>query len=249
MHTARHAGQNGKSFSSYRERPEEGRIKNDLSTVAAFFDFDGTVFRGRSGFVLVKETLKRRRLAFLDYLRLAERALAYLAGSRSQRATIETVAIALRDWPESNAEELGSRLADQYLSHRIYTEARQLLRMHRDLGHRLVFVSAATRYLVVPVAETLGVSDVICTRLQVTHGRLTGRVLHPTCWHRGKLVAVRTFSAQEGIDLARSFYYGDGLEDLPLFEAVGHPRPVNPERALRRLAAQRGWPVSRSPDS
>ena len=37
------------------------------------------------------------------------------------------------------------------------------------------------------------------------------------------------------------------LEELILayvmLEAVGHPHAVNPDRALRRLAAERGWPV------
>jgi phosphoserine phosphatase len=33
------------------------------------------------------------------------------------------------------------------------------------------------------------------------------------------------------------------VTDLPMLELVGHPRVVNPDRALRRIAAQRGWPV------
>jgi len=28
-----------------------------------------------------------------------------------------------------------------------------------------------------------------------------------------------------------------------MLETVGHPRAVNPDRALRRIAQQRGWPV------
>jgi hypothetical protein len=30
---------------------------------------------------------------------------------------------------------------------------------------------------------------------------------------------------------------------LPLLELVGHPHVVNPDRALRRAAQSRGWPV------
>ena len=30
---------------------------------------------------------------------------------------------------------------------------------------------------------------------------------------------------------------------MPLLEAVGHPTAVNPDRALRRIATERGWPV------
>jgi phosphoserine phosphatase len=33
------------------------------------------------------------------------------------------------------------------------------------------------------------------------------------------------------------------VTDLPLLETVGHPHAVNPDRNLRRIAAERGWPV------
>jgi phosphoserine phosphatase len=56
---------------------------------------------------------------------------------------------------------------------------------------------------------------------------------------------VRELAAREGIDLARSTAYSDSHTDLPFLEAVGHPVAVNPDRELRRLAAERGWPVLR----
>ena len=37
--------------------------------------------------------------------------------------------------------------------------------------------------------------------------------------------------------------YSDSITDLPLLEVVGHPTAVNPDRALRRVAEERGWPV------
>ena len=37
--------------------------------------------------------------------------------------------------------------------------------------------------------------------------------------------------------------YSDSITDLPLLEAVGHPTAVNPDRALRRVAEERGWPI------
>ena len=40
-----------------------------------------------------------------------------------------------------------------------------------------------------------------------------------------------------GVPFARA------ADTLALVEAVGHPRAVNPDRALRRIATLRGWPV------
>src|SRR3712207_8354416 len=40
-----------------------------------------------------------------------------------------------------------------------------------------------------------------------------------------------------------TLFRSDSVTDLPMLEAVGHPTAVNPDRGLRRIAADRGWPV------
>ena len=55
--------------------------------------------------------------------------------------------------------------------------------------------------------------------------------------------AIRELAEVEGYDLSRSYAYSDSVTDVPLLEAVGHPFAVNPDRGLRRAAAERGWPV------
>ncbi|MGH7338078.1 MAG: 1-acylglycerol-3-phosphate O-acyltransferase, partial [Myxococcota bacterium] len=37
----------------------------------------------------------------------------------------------------------------------------------------------------------------------------------------------------------------DSIDDLPLLENVGHPRPTNPDRRLAQIAKERRWPVQR----
>ena len=56
---------------------------------------------------------------------------------------------------------------------------------------------------------------------------------------------MREFAAAEGLDLAASWAYSDSHTDLPFLDAVGNPVAVNPDRQLRRIAAERGWPVLR----
>jgi hypothetical protein len=52
---------------------------------------------------------------------------------------------------------------------------------------------------------------------------------------------MRELADEVGIDLAGSFAYTDSDTDLPMLEAVGNPVLVNPDKALRRLAEERGW--------
>jgi phosphoserine phosphatase len=39
----------------------------------------------------------------------------------------------------------------------------------------------------------------------------------------------------------------DSINDLPLLEAVGHPKVVNPDPVLEKIAADRGWTIINLP--
>ena len=123
--------------------------------------------------------------------------------------------------------------------------SRALVRAHQEMGHTVAIVSSATRYQADPLARDMGIEHVLCTELEVENGVFTGRVVHPTCYGEGKASAARELAARLGLDLQQSFFYPDSAEDLPLLEAVGNPRPLNPDRRLASIAAERGWPARR----
>jgi phosphoserine phosphatase len=64
-------------------------------------------------------------------------------------------------------------------------------------------------------------------------------------WAYGEAKAsrVRELASRRGYRLPDCYAYSDSVTDLPMLEAVGHPRAVNPDRALRRIARERQWPV------
>ena len=96
--------------------------------------------------------------------------------------------------------------------------------------------------VVVGPSSILDASGYVVARRQATvSSKITGKVVHPSCYGVGKAIAGRDFAAAHGIDLARSFFYTDSDEDLPLLDIVGRPRPINPSRALQAIAAKRGW--------
>jgi hypothetical protein len=96
--------------------------------------------------------------------------------------------------------------------------------------------------MVGPIGEMLGVDRVVATRMVTVDGRYTGEVEF-YAYGENKAAAMREVAAERGWDLADCFAYSDSVTDLPMLEAVGHPTAVNPDRALRRAATERGWPV------
>jgi HAD superfamily hydrolase (TIGR01490 family) len=122
----------------------------------------------------------------------------------------------------------------------------QVVRAHQERGHTVVVSSSALTIHAEPVARHLGVSNVICNHFEIDdRGALTGGIVAPIVWGARKAAAVELFSANNDIDLQRSYFYADGDEDVFLMRAVGHPRPVNPRSGLAAEAARAGWPVLR----
>jgi putative phosphoserine phosphatase / 1-acylglycerol-3-phosphate O-acyltransferase len=208
------------------------------STVA-FFDMDGTVLAGFTAFVFAQERLKKPGRADLDVAAVAFR---YQLGNADFTELIIASARALGGQSTHDAVALANRLFRSTIAGLIYPESRALMAAHRNRGHRVVLLSAATDLQVGPVASDLGVDTVLCNRLGVDdHGILTGRVVEPIIYGQGKARAATAYAAEHGLALADAFFYSDGAEDLPLLDEVGHPQPLNPDKRLARAARQRGW--------
>jgi putative phosphoserine phosphatase/1-acylglycerol-3-phosphate O-acyltransferase len=138
----------------------------------------------------------------------------------------------------------------------IYPEGERLLREHRERGHVVSIVSGATRFVVKPLAQRLDVKHFLYTRLEVEDGRFTGRVVEPICFEEGKIYWLQQFIEEQGIDLAKSWFY---TEELVLYgldhghAAAGAVRPPGcgeprsapvPDRRASPLAR----PLLRAPD-
>src|SRR5262249_50102258 len=94
------------------------------------------------------------------------------------------------------------------------------------------------------IAEQLGMTGAFGTVAVVDgDGLLTGEVEGDVIRGSAKGEVVRRAAVAHGHTLRFSSAYGDSVRDLPMLEAVGFPQAVNPDRHLRRIAADRGWPV------
>jgi HAD superfamily hydrolase (TIGR01490 family) len=124
----------------------------------------------------------------------------------------------------------------------VFAEAADLIADHKLCGRDVVVVSATGEEIVAPIARALGATHAMATRMVVEDGKYTGDIAF-YCYGEGKAQAIRELAAHEGYPLEHCYAYSDSITDLPMLEAVGHPTVVNPDRALRKESAARGWPV------
>ncbi len=213
--------------------------------IGALFDLDQTLLAGFSATSFVRERFVTGRMSPQELGTTFYGALSFALGRTGFSTLMSATTAAYRGLAESMLEEVGEEVFVKHLAKRIYPESRALVQAHQEAGHTVAIVSSATRYQADPLARDMGIEHVLCTELEVKEGVFTGDVIWPTCYGEGKAIAARNLAARAGLDLSESFFYTDSHEDLPLLEAVGRPRPLNPNRQLAQIAKERQWPVRR----
>ena len=214
------------------------------SRIGAFFDLDGTLVAGFTAVILTQERFRSRDMGVGELISIIAAGLTHQLGRMEFEDLIDKASAALRGRSYSDLLQIGERLFAEKIEKRIYPEMRELVQAHLDRGHTVVLSSSALTIQVEPVARFLGIPNTLTNRFEVDgDGTLTGKVIRPIIWGPGKANAVQEFAAENKIDLARSYFYADGDEDVALMYLVGNPRPTNPGDKMREVARKRGWPV------
>jgi len=213
--------------------------------IAAFFDLDKTVIAKPSTFAFSKPfyqggLLNRRAVLESSY---AQFMLLLQGADHDQIERMRRhLAAMCTGWDVEQVKSIVAEALHEVVPPLVYAEAADLIADHKIRGHDVVIVSASGEELVRPIAAALGADYTAATRLAVEDGKYTGK-LDFYCYGEGKVTAMTEMAADHGYDLARCFAYSDSATDLPMLAAVGHPTAVNPDRALRREATARSWPV------
>lgn len=217
----------------------------DAGHPAAFFDLDKTIIARSSTLAFSKPFRAGGLISRRAVLRSAYAQFVYLAGgaNHDQMERMRQYLSALcAGWDVQQVKEIVAETLYELIDPVVYDEAATLIERHHADGLDVVIVSSSGAEVVEPIGEMLDADHVVATRLVVEDGRYTGEIDY-YAYAENKATAIRELAASEGYDLSRSLAYSDSVTDLPMLEAVGYPHAVNPDRALRREAVSRGWPV------
>ncbi|MDE3025041.1 MAG: HAD-IB family hydrolase [Acidobacteriota bacterium] len=208
---------------------------------AAFFDLDRTLLRRASALALAGTFRERGLISRSQLAKAAGWQLLFVlrgASHEAVRRAAEDGLVLLRGFTPDEMREVVAEAMEPVLKPLVYAEPLHLVEQHRERGEDVYIVSASLQEIVEGIAEELGFDGALGTVCEVVDGTYTGkaiRALHA----ENKAACIRELH----YDLSECTAYSDSHTDLPFLEAVGNPVVVNPDRELRGIAADRGWPI------
>lgn len=214
----------------------------------ALFDLDHTLIPLDSdyewGQFLVRigavdgEAFSRRNAAFYAQ---------YEAGTLDPVEYLEFALGTLAAFPRRQLDAWHEQFMAEVIRPGIRQPALDLVRRHRDAGDEIVIITATNRFVTAPIAAALGVRHLIAAQPEETpDGEITGKLIGIPTSGSGKVAHLNDWLAAQGKSLssfARSYFYSDSQNDIPLLSAVTDPVATNPNALLRAHASAQGWPI------
>ena len=212
------------------------------------FDLDGTLLATDSDHAFGEFLVRKGWADAVQYRRRNDEFFQqYQAGRLDIHAYIEFCTSPWRERSAADLQRLSADFMDQVVQAALPEASRELVRRHQAAGDVVAIVTATNDFITRPVADLLGVPDLIATELERdTTGRATGAIRGIAAFREGKIVRVQQWLAQRGQawdDFERTTFYSDSTNDLPLLERVSHPVATQPGPELARIARERGWPI------
>ncbi len=212
------------------------------------FDIDKTLVDGQSQKRFLRYLLAAKRVKLTFFLKLIPWFVLYELGLlRDPKKPMRYAYSFLKGKSVQEISGITRDFFERDLKNHIYPEAVELIKEHQDAGREVILVSNSAELIVKDIADYLGVSQYICTKLETVDGKYTGEIKDIMYGHR-KAEAINKFADNHHLDLGVAWAYGDHASDRQLLSLVKHPVAVNPSPTLMATAKKSHWQTMKFKD-
>lgn len=210
----------------------------------AIFDLDNTLIAGDSDHSWGQFLVSQGRVDSAQYQVINDRFFAdYEAGTLDILAYAEFSLEPLSKISMTELRQLRQIFMEEIISSMMLDKAFDLLEEHRRAESQLLVITSTNRFIVEPICDALGISDLIATEPQIVGGRYTGKVSGIPSYREGKVKRLNNWLTANRQNIDGSYFYSDSINDLPLLMEVDHPIAVDPDPQLREQATAHGWQI------
>jgi HAD superfamily hydrolase (TIGR01490 family) len=190
------------------------------ATVVALFDFDGTVTHRDSLLPFLWQLFGPLKLAGYTLL-LSPLLLGYLLHIIPNGIAKERLLGRLLGGMEmTRLRAEAQRFARDFLPRIVRPESAERIAWHQAQGHRVIIVSASLELYLKPWAESLGVVDVLATRLREEQARAASGFDGVNCFGEAKAQRIREYLGE--MTAMEVYAYGDSRGDTQMLALADH---------------------------
>ena len=210
----------------------------------AIFDLDNTLLNGDSDYLWGKFLSRQGYVDSKQYEKENQRFYdEYVAGTLDIFEFLEFSLAPLSKIEMSVLTVLHKRFMDECIRPLITDKSRALIKRHIEKNDTLLIITATNLFITAPVAEELGISNILATNPEMIDNRYTGKVYGIPCFREGKVERLMAWLNETGENIADSYFYSDSHNDIPLLEFVDKSIVVDPDDTLRSYAENKGWDI------
>lgn len=209
--------------------------------IAAFFDIDGTLYRDS---LLIEHFKKLIKYELIDPIKWYGHLEDTYTNWNTRNGRYDDY---LHELSDRYVEAIkGMTLldlnftADQVIrlkADRVYKYTRAMIKRHKEMGHKVIFISGSPDFLVMRMARKYGVDDWRASKYCISDDIVTGDLV-PMWDSDSKNIAIDEFVEKFNIDLSQSYAYGDTNGDFTMLKRVGKPIAINPSNELLRRISE-----------
>jgi len=206
------------------------------------FDIDHTLVKQSTARYFIREALRRKVLTLRQVMSFPLKWLKYKY-SRMGADFVEREIRSLEGFSEKVFREIARDAFLKYGRKVLFQDGVALIKALKMGGNKVMFATSSFDFLVEPIGEYLGVTDMVTTRMEFVDGKSTGRTVGNAAFGDGKKKAVEAWLAARKLKPENACFYSDSCHDLPLLRACGKAVVVNPDPRLLKVARSKDWQV------
>jgi len=213
---------------------------------AAFFDLDGTLFRGLMIQAFPRYLAGRRKISEAFPSKIDAVVAAYLKGTISYMKVAERVsklyAAGIKGLKIDTVEIMAEEFMETYFPTKVFRYSKRLVRDARKLVDLTIAMSGSPQEVVSEIGKYLPFDEVYGSLFTTKAGVYTGIVKRNLILGKPKGDLIDELSRRLLIDLSKSFAFGDTDQDGPVLRRVRLPMAINPNPSLLKLCIRNHWP-------
>lgn len=220
----------------------DAALRQGLAAVASKYGIDVAVERGG-----LARRAKRLIVFDVDSTLIQGEVIEMLAARAGREQEVAAVTEAAMRGELDFAESLQQRVAalagldvsvldEVAMELQLTPGARTTIRTLHRMGYHCGVVSGGFRQVIEPLAHELELDFVKANTLEISEGKLTGRVKGEVVDRAGKAKALRAFADSVGVPMEQTIAVGDGANDIDMLTVAGLGIAFNAKPALQEVA-------------